>query len=59
MLNRLSIKTKLVFIMLTYSLLANLVVGTLGWWNSRETLVDATVQQLNTLRKAKAREQGE
>lgn len=56
MLNRLSIKTKLVFIMLTYSLLANLVVGTLGWWNSRETLVDATVQQLNTLRKAKARE---
>jgi class 3 adenylate cyclase len=54
MLNRLSIKTGLVLILLLYSLLAILVMGVLSWWTSRTTLTAAIVDKLVTVREAKA-----
>lgn len=54
MLNRLSIKTGLVLILLLYSALAIVVMGALSWWTSRATLTDAIVDKLTTVREAKA-----
>ena len=54
MLNHVSIKTRLVLILLLYSLIAILVVGVLSWWTSRTTLTAASFDKLATVRTAKA-----
>jgi len=50
----LSIKSKLVLIILSISLLSILVIGFLGWRNNRATLTDQVFSRMLALRRAKA-----
>lgn len=50
----LSLKSKLVLVLLLVSLISVLVIGLLGWWNSRATLTSTISTQLVTVRRAKA-----
>ncbi len=54
MLNRLSVKSKLVLLLLTVSLVSALVVGIMGWSSSRAALSRTIFDQMTVLRRSKA-----
>jgi class 3 adenylate cyclase len=56
MLNRLSVRSKLVLMLLLVSLLSTVVVGLIAWWNSRAALTATLFNELLITRKATAEE---
>jgi len=54
MLNRLSVKSKLVLMLLIISLLSALVVSVLGWRNNRVALTGTIFDNMTALRRGKA-----
>ncbi len=54
MLNRLSVKSKLVLLLLTVSLISALVIGIMGWRSSRSALSRTIFDQMTVLRRSKA-----
>ena len=54
--NRLSIRSKLVFLLLATSIVSILIIAWQGYQSAREAMAEATYNQLNTLRSAKVQQ---